>query len=98
MQLELITDTNIYLMVESAIIGGICIFSNRLATVNNMYLKKKKSNNPSKPTSFIILWDVIKLCGYCMLSKLPYGNFRFLEYPENSDSQTDRDTVAMGHL
>jgi len=84
MELELITDPNIYLMVESAIRGGISTVSNRLATANNKYLKKK-SYDPSKPTSFIISWDVINLYGYCMLSKLPCGNFLFLEDPENFD-------------
>ena len=78
MKLELITDPNIYLMVESAIRGGISTVSNRLATANNEYLtNQRKSFDPSKPTSFIISWDVINLYRYCMLSKLPYGNFRF---------------------
>jgi len=86
-QLELITDPNIYLMVESAIRGGISTVSNRLATANNKYLEKK-SYDPSKPTSFIMSWDVINLYGYCMLSKLPCGNFQFLEDPENFDFET----------
>jgi len=80
MELELITDPNIYLMVESAIRGGISSVSNQLATANNQYLEdknKKKLFDPSKPTSFIMSWDVINLYGYCMLSKLPCGNFRF---------------------
>jgi len=40
MELELITDLNMYLMLESAIRGGISIVSNRLATANNTYLEK----------------------------------------------------------
>jgi len=84
MELELITDPNMYLMVKSAIRGGISTVSNRLATANNTYLEKKPYD-PSKPTSFIISWDVINLYGYCMLSKVPCGNIQFLEYPENFD-------------
>jgi len=75
MQLELITDPDIFLMVESAIRGGISTVSSRLSTANNKYLK---SYNISKPSSFIMSWDVIDLYGYCMLSKSPCGNFRFL--------------------
>jgi len=89
MKLELTTDPNIYLMVESAIRGGISTVSNRLATANNEYLTNhRKLFDPSKPTSFIILWAVINIFGYCMLSKLPYGNFRFLDVPEKFDFQT----------
>ena len=82
--LELITDPDIYLMVESAIRGGISTISNRLATANNKYLATM-SYDPSSPTSYIMSWDVINLYGYCMLSKLPCGNFRFLEDPESFD-------------
>ena len=99
MKLELITDPNIYLMVESAIRGGISTVSNRLATANNEYLtNQRKSFDLSKPTSFIISWDVINLYGYCMLSKLPYGNFRFLDDPENFDFQTTRYDDDTGYI
>ena len=102
-ELELITDPDIYLMVESAIRGGISTVSNRLATANNVYLenennKKKKLFDPSKPTSFIMSWDVINLYGYCMLSKLPCGNFRFLEDPENFDFRTVQHDDDTGYI
>jgi len=59
MKLESITDPNIYLMVESAIRGGISTVSNRLATANNKYpMNQRKLFDPLKPTSFIISWDV----------------------------------------
>ena len=95
MQLELITDPNIFLMVESAIRGGISTVSNRLATANNQYLK---SYDSSKPSSFIISWDVINLYGYCMLSKLPCGNFRFLEDPEKFDFETIQHDDDTGYI
>ena len=95
MQLELITDPNIFLMVESAIRGGISTVTHRLATANNKYLK---SYDPSKPTSFIMSWDVINLYGYCMLSKLPCGNFRFLEDPENFDFHSMKCDDDIGYI
>jgi len=49
--------------------------SNRFATANNKYLD---NYNSSLPTSHILSMDVVNLYGYCMLSKLPCGNFRFL--------------------
>ena len=84
MQLELITDPDIFLMVESAIRGGISMVSNRLATANNKYLK---SYDTSKPSSYIMSWDVVDLYQCCMLFQLPCGNFRFLKDPENFDFQ-----------
>ena len=97
MELELITDPNMYLMVESAIRGGISTMSNRLATANNTYLEKTQYD-PSKPTSYIISWDVINLYGYCMLSKLPCGNFRFLDEPEHFDFRSVRHDDDMGYI
>jgi len=94
MQLELITDLNIFLMVESAVREGISTVSNRLATANNKYLK---SYDSSRPTSFIISWDVINLW-ILMLSKLPCGNFWFLEDPENFDFQTVQHDDDTGYI
>jgi len=96
-QLELITNPNIYLMVESAIRGGTSTVSNRLATANNTYLGMK-SYDPLKPTSFIVSWDVINLYGYCMLSKLPCGNFQFLEDLKNFDFQTVKHDNDTGYI
>ena len=59
---------------------------------------QRKSFDPSKPTSFIISWDVINLYGYCMLSKLLYGNFRFLDDPENFDFQTTQYDDDTGYI
>ena len=84
-RLELITDPDIFLMVESAIRGDISTVSSRLSTANNKYLK---SYDISQSSSFIMSWDVTDLYGYCMLSKLPCGNFRFLSDPENFDFQS----------
>ena len=95
MQLELITDPNIFLMVESAIRGGISTVSNRLATANTQYLK---SYDSPKPSSFIISWDVINFYGYCMLSKLPCGNFWFLENAENFEFETIQHDDDTGYI
>jgi len=46
MQLELITDLDIFLMVESAIREGISMVCNRLATANNKYLKSYDISKP----------------------------------------------------
>jgi len=73
-------------MVESATRGGTSTVSNRLATANNKYLGNKLYDS-SKPTSYIMSWDVINLYRYGMLSKLPCGNFRFLEDAGNFDFQ-----------
>jgi len=92
MQLQLITDPNIFLFFENAIRGGVSTVSNRYAKANNKYLNKFDS---SQPSSYILSYDVVNLYGYCMLSKLPCGKFRFLDEPEKFDYrsvQVDGDT------
>ena len=95
MQLELITDPDIFLMFKSAIRCGISTVSNRLATANNKYID---AYDRSKPTSYIISWDVINLYGFCMLSKLPCANFRFLDNPENFHFQSVQHDSDTGYL
>jgi len=68
MELELITDHNMYLMVESAICGGISTMSNRLTTANNAYLEKNPYN-PSKPRELYAQthWVPVKSISSCFM-------------------------------
>ena len=46
-KLELLIDINVFLMVEKAIRGGICLAIYRFAQANNKYLEKDKKNKES---------------------------------------------------
>jgi len=85
LELQLITDPNVYLMFENAIRGGVSTVSNRYSKANNKYLPDYDSNQLS---SYIMSWDVVNLYGYFMSFKLPCGNFRFIDEPDKFDFQS----------
>jgi len=82
LELQLITDPNIYLMFENAITGGVSPVSNRYSKANNKYLSNDDSTQRS---SYIMSWDVVNLYGYCMSFKLPCSNFQFIDEPDKFD-------------
>ena len=64
-KLELLTDTDMQLMSEKGVRGGICHSFNRYATANNQYMKiiiKVKNRK---------YWDVNNLYSWAMSQKLP---------------------------
>ena len=52
-ELELITDPDMHLMVESGIRGGISMISNKYAEANNPYLEEYDPDQTSIPTLHI---------------------------------------------
>ena len=74
-ELDLITDPDMYLMVENNMRGGIATISQRYAQANNPLVE---GYDPSKPNSWITYLDANNLYGTAMSEPLPKGNFRFL--------------------
>ena len=66
-KLELLTDYEMFLIVEKGIIGGICHSIYRLAKANNKYMKNYDEN---KESSYIQYLDVNNLYGWAMSQKL----------------------------
>ena len=62
-KLELITDVDMLLMIETGIGGGICHFIYRHAKANNKYIKIYDKNNES---SYMIYMDANNLYGYAI--------------------------------
>ncbi|GFS95528.1 uncharacterized protein NPIL_412791 [Nephila pilipes] len=78
--LELLTDIDMYLMLESGIRGGMCLVSKRFSKANNKYLENFDEMSPSK---YIISLDVNNLYGTAMaFYNLPESEFRFLDQNE----------------
>ena len=77
--LELITNENIYNMIENSIRGGISMISTRHAKANNPCLP---SYDPDLPRQDLIYLDANNLYGHAMSQYLPTGGFRLLDDEE----------------
>ena len=73
--LELMTDIDMHLFIESGLRGGISYIAKRYAKANNKYIKEYNENLPSK---YIMYLDANNLYGYAMCQYLPTGNFKWL--------------------
>ena len=75
-KLDLLTDIDMFLMVEKSIRGGICHSIYRYAKANNKYMKDYDKN---KELSYLQYWDVNNLYGWAMSQKLPVNNFEWIK-------------------
>ena len=71
-KLDLLTESDMLLIVEKGIRGEICHSIYRYAKANNKYTKDYDKN---KELSYIKYWDVNNLHGWAMSQKLPVKNF-----------------------
>jgi len=81
-EMELISDSNIYLMIESAIRGGLSYVSQRYAKAN---FPDMSDYRPDLPTSHLLYLDCNSLYSTCQTYSLPVGGFRFLTESETVD-------------
>jgi hypothetical protein len=82
-ELELLTDSDMYIFFEDGIRGGICQASHRYAKANNPYIKDFDSN---KENSYISYLDANNLYGLAMSKNLPHKNFQWMESFKNWES------------
>ena len=93
-ELELLTDSDMLLMVEKGTRGGICQAIHRCAKANNKYMKNYDKSNESW---YIEYFDANNLYGWAISEKLTVNGFKWVEklsrfneifiknYNENSD-------------
>ena len=93
-ELELLTNTDMLLMVEKGIRGGICQAIHRHAKANNKYMK---NYNKDIISSYLMYLDANNLYGWAMSQKLPMNGFKWVKdlsqfnesfirtYDENND-------------
>ena len=85
-KLELLTDTDMLLMVEKGTRDGICQATHRYAKANNKYMKNYNKNIES---SYIQYLDANNLYGWAMSQKLPVNDFKWVKQEELSKFNED---------
>ena len=78
-ELDLISDPDMYIMIESGIRGGISSIMKRYAKANHKYLS---DHDIHKINAFIEYLDANNLYGWAMSKPLPYKNFKWMKEEE----------------
>ena len=78
-ELEQITEPDMYLFVEKGLRGGISMVSHRHAIANNPQME---NYDPEQPTSFLMYLDANNLYGWAMSQPMPIGGFQWVDYSE----------------
>ena len=72
-EVELISDSGMYLFFEKGMIGRVSYLSKRYSKAKNKYLEPV---DPKQETKLIIYLDANNLYGYTMSKVLPSGGFK----------------------
>ena len=83
-EIELLTDPNMFLMVKEETRGGITQVSHGYAKANNKYMKIYDKNEES---SFLEHLDANDLYGYPLTEKMPVGNFKWVNNASKVDEE-----------
>ena len=76
-ELEILTDYDMFLVVENGIRGGICQATHMYTKANNKYMK---NYDKSIESSYIAFLDAKNLYGWAISQKLSVNGFKWMKY------------------
>ena len=85
-ELDLISDSDMYLMIEKGIRGGVSSIMKRYSKANHKYLN---DYDPEKPSQHILYLDANNLYGWAMSKPLPHKNFKWMNDDELKDWRSE---------
>ena len=74
-QLELITNVDMFQFIEKGMRGGVSYIANQYGKANNKYMEEYNEETPSK---YVMYLDANNLYGWAVSQYLPTGNFRWM--------------------
>ena len=74
-KLELMTDIDMFQLIEKGMHGGVSYIANRYGKANNKYMKEYDEKAPSK---YIMYLDANNLYSWAVSQYLPTGNFKWM--------------------
>ena len=80
-KLELMTDIDMFQVIEKGMRGGVFYIADRYGNANNKYMKEYNEKAPSK---YIMYLDANNLYGWAKSQYLPTGNFKWMTDKEIS--------------
>ena len=95
-QLELLTDPDMYLFFERGVRGGVSMITKRYAKANNKYMGS--DYDLTKPSIYLPYLDANNLYGWAMSQLLPVSGFRWLTEEEILEMTTDHSKIQSCHL
>ena len=97
-QMDLITDYDMYLFMEQGIRGGLVQSNVRFIQSNNPGLEKRSDYDPDKETSHIMYFDCNSLYATSLSHHLPVGDLQWVEDVQSIDWRNTSPTSEKGYI